>query len=218
MADNAKIGVDIRVSGNSDFTDPEYANKSPYYDLSPDEYIRRKIEVSTTAYTIDLGAFATVTGFAVKNLDATNYVEVEWYHQRGTTASVDLDYADANPDTIAEGGTAALTFVTDGAEVGGYVDVSLAADAANQAIHGPVAIAAEELITFGTNVALTAKTNDTSACTLSWLRKNKERCDAGASSLGGWLVVCNNKIFPGGDIVLKTGTSTVTAEIIIFGT
>lgn len=78
MTDYAKFISRFIYSKNSDYSDPNIDTKSVITALTPDEWEYREIQADTGGNTVDLGHFATVTGIFVANLDATNFVDVQF--------------------------------------------------------------------------------------------------------------------------------------------
>lgn len=211
MSDYAKLNLAVRYSENSDYSNPEFPPFLDAYELTPDEYVSQKLDIGTSEVTYDLGQFTTITGIIIQNLDSTNFLEAEYFSIRGSQAADDLAFANANPDTIADNNTSG-TFITNGAESGGYVRVASSENSGendgafliSQAVDG-------DNLTLAPAEALTANTNDTAA-TLSFERKNKEKIPA-----GGFLVTTGN-IQPAGDLKLLADTASVNIKLIIFGT
>ena len=77
MADYCKAAIRAVYSENADFSDPEVDtyNWDDYVLSSPTQGEERKIlALSASAVTVTTTTYTTVTLFAVKNTDATNYV------------------------------------------------------------------------------------------------------------------------------------------------
>lgn len=78
MADYLKVQLEMTHSENADYSDPEWRSKWDAVALTPDEVRAMKIEIDTSAVSLDFTDFATVTLFAVQNTNATNFVTVTW--------------------------------------------------------------------------------------------------------------------------------------------
>lgn len=208
MSDYARIRTIVEVSEASDRSRP-YIKEEMADTLTPDEARWQKLQVDiTTAQTITVSNFGTITAVVLENLDTSNAVELEWYTQRGTQVAGDLAIANDNPDTITDSLTGS-TFITNGGEVGGYVRIASAEDAANDGAHLIQAITTD-LITCGTGETLTANAQDTTA-TLSFERRNKQRVGAGR------MLVIDN-IVPSGNLSVLAITAAVNVRLLVLGT
>jgi len=80
MTDYAKVSARFLYSKNSDYSEPtiDTNNLTSPTALTPDEWEYREIQADTGGNTVDLGHFASVTAICVWNLDATNFVDVQF--------------------------------------------------------------------------------------------------------------------------------------------
>ncbi len=74
MSDYAKLSLAFTFSEQSDYSDPEYESNLDPYEVEAEGYTVRKLEITTSAETIQLDEFASIYQLIVKNEDATNYV------------------------------------------------------------------------------------------------------------------------------------------------
>ena len=79
--DYAKVKLECLFSASSDYSNPSVLMRPTPYELTPDEYVHSEREyttgVTSASYVITT-AYNSVTLAAVKNKDATNYVNVLW--------------------------------------------------------------------------------------------------------------------------------------------
>ena len=78
MTDYTRVHVGLAYSENSDYSDPEFKLNWADYTLTPDEFRQFKLQIDTSTVSLDVTDFATVTLFAFKNIDTTNFVTVTW--------------------------------------------------------------------------------------------------------------------------------------------
>lgn len=74
MADFAKLSVAFAFSEQSDYSDPEYESNLDPYEVEVEGYTVRKLEITTSAETIQLDEFSSIAQLIIKNDDKTNYV------------------------------------------------------------------------------------------------------------------------------------------------
>jgi hypothetical protein len=208
MADYARLNIGALYSENSDYSDPIAYRSFSQTSSTATKLEQHYVSATTTGTTIDLSGFSTIESIVVKNKDTANYVEVEWWQQRGSLSDTVTFAQAATGDTITDDSAGGL-YVTTGLEVGGYVRLSSTATAGNA---GPwlVRTTAASVITVVDESTLTADAND--VVTISFERKNKSRIRA-----GGTMVLSDN-IVVAGDLVLVANTSACDVEILIFGT
>lgn len=71
MSDYARIRLSLEVSENSDYSDPTVKPTIPAFTLTPDEYEWRMVEGHTTAVTVELGMYTTISYLIVVNDSST---------------------------------------------------------------------------------------------------------------------------------------------------
>src|SRR3990172_2212084 len=82
MSDYAKIQVTGLYSEASDYSEPIAHTRSGPYSATPSYHRHDVIRAQVAGTTVELGTFDTpVTGCAIYNKDATNFVEVRWTSQ-----------------------------------------------------------------------------------------------------------------------------------------
>jgi hypothetical protein len=84
MSDYGKASFVATFSEDANYNDPEWVTNWADYEVTPDEAYTQKIEaVITTGTTITVSQFASLTLFALKNLDPAtgNKVTVTWTDQ-----------------------------------------------------------------------------------------------------------------------------------------
>lgn len=74
MTDYARATLQLEVSANSDYGDPYIKPPKWVEELTPDEGFFERIDAETGGVTINTSKLNSVTAFAVRNRDATNYV------------------------------------------------------------------------------------------------------------------------------------------------
>ncbi len=208
MSDFCKLILKALYSENSDYSDPAVDLGALKLALTPAVYLHQVIPVGTTAETLDLSAFTTITAMVLYNKSATaaEVVDATWFHQKGSRAAGNLAAVDGNPDTFT---SAANDFLTSGASTGGWVRVASAEDTANDGTY-LIQLAAAGTITLYSTAALTANLDDDTAV-LYFERKNIQGIPA-----GGLLVVTDN-VVPAGDLVLLSESGTPELEILVIG-
>jgi hypothetical protein len=184
--------------------------------LTPDECWRYHVELSTSATTIDLAPFASITAILIVNRSTTaaETVLAQWYHQQGSqtteTGTSGITFAQAaTGDTVVDedGNT---TFVTNGAVVGDWLRVT--SSASNDGAY------ALRTVTDGDNLALvvestvTAETDTTVGIVLSFEHRNKQ----GITASNGQLLITDN-IVPAGDLVLTADSGTPEVDVYVVG-
>lgn len=211
MSDYARLRLLLEVAENASYYNGE--QQQVEVTLTPDEWtVAQVYEAVTGGTTISLSNLDSCTGFVIENKNATYPVLVQWYTQLGTQANpggAGYVTADANPDTIVDG-AAGGTFVTNGAEAGGYVRCLTSEDAANDGAH-LIQTAAINTLTLGAGEALVANAQDTTM-TLSFEKKNKARVAA-----SGVLAITDRVVTAGGLVLTGVG-GTAKCKISYFGT
>lgn len=209
MADYARINVGLTYSETSDYSDPVVARALAQLSTTATKVEQHYISAAiTTGTTVELSGFSSIEAIVIKNKDSTNYVEVEWWQQRGSMSDTVTFAQAATGDTITDDSTGGL-YVSTGLEVGGYVRLGSTATAGNA---GPwlVRTAAASVITVVNESTLTADAND--AVTISFERKNKSRIRAGG------LMLLSDNIVVAGDLAFVANTAACEVEVILFGT
>jgi hypothetical protein len=211
MADYVKLSLGLRASEMSDYVRPYLDPTQMVSELTPDENLWTLVDALTTGTTLSLANFTTLSVVVLQNTDTTNYVEAEWYYSRGSQAAPAAGWAFANdnPDTITDG-DAGGTLVTNGAEVGGYVNVSASENSGENDGTYLVQAATTDVLTLGTGEALTANAADTTAL-LTLVRRNKDRI-----APSSFLVL--GPVFPDLNIVLTADTAACSVRAFGCGT
>lgn len=201
MADYVKLALSMRASELSDYVRPYLDPTQMVTELTPDEVMWQLVEALTTGTTLSLANYTTMSTVVLQNRDTTNYVEAEWYYSRGSQAATagGWNFADADPDTITDN-DAGGTLVTNGAEVGGYVNVASSENSGENDGTYLIQALTTDVLTLGTGEALTANAADTTAA-LTFVRRNKDRI-----APSSFLVL--GPVFPNLNILLTANTAT----------
>lgn len=90
MADNAKLGVSLVVSTNSDYSEPHTQPKIDTDEFTPLDTLHSRITATTTATDSDisLGNYTTIKYLIVKNLSTTVAVTVAFDNAANNTPSI----------------------------------------------------------------------------------------------------------------------------------
>jgi len=212
MTDYAKVRVSLVYSASSDYSDPKIDTLLADLALTPDEIRYAHLDLSTTAQTLDLGHYGSITAIIIKNLSATaaEIARAAWYTILGEQAAGSYSFANANPDTIADDNTNG-TFVTNLAKKGRIVRVTHTDAVTTNDGTYLIDIAAVDLLTLSATDALSTNSADLTA-QLSFESFNEEQIPA-----GGFLVITGD-IQPAGDLVLDCESGTPEVEVYILGT
>ena len=214
MADYAKLDIVTTYSKNSDYSE----NRIPtdflkQITFTPDNYDYREIDVTTTAYTVDLAQFNTITAIIVQNTTATNYLNLTYMCQiasLGALTNVDLA-ANDTPETIT---CASATFTTNPAAADGcWVRLAAAEDSGNNGLYLVDKVTSATVLTLGTAAVLTTDNTDDDTVTISLEQKNRVRL----SGTDGILVL-KGDVVPAGDLILQAVTGTCEVRLLILGT
>lgn len=205
MTDYAKFMARARYSSNSDYSSPSIDTGSAEVALTPTETMYRQVVASTTAATMDLGDFSSITAILVRNLSSTT-AEIAWVtvHQSLTSPGAlnNVVFANANPDTIALAGQSWVT--TYKAAAGQYVRVSSATNPGTYLIQ----TAANALLTLGADETLSVATE---SATLWFQNKNKFAIQAGGCAM------VTGAIVPDNDLVYQSASGVPELEILVVG-
>lgn len=74
MPDFAKLSLSAIFSELADYSDPLYESNLGDYEVEAEGFTARKLEITTSAETIQLDEFASIYQLIIKNHDKTNYV------------------------------------------------------------------------------------------------------------------------------------------------
>ncbi len=73
----ARVAPRILISRSSDYSNPETRPDTvDAYELTPDEYMQRSVQVDTTLTSLDLDEFTSIDSITVKNKSTTSAVNV----------------------------------------------------------------------------------------------------------------------------------------------
>lgn len=207
MTDYAKFSVRARYSDNSDYSDSNPDTHQLELALTPSEVLYRRLTCSTTAATMDLGDYTSLTGMLVHNRSTTAaeiaYVTV---HQQistpGTLVNVVCTDNGAAPDTVALAGQSWVT--TYKAAAGMYVRMTSTTNNGTFLIQ----VAANASLTLGAGEAISTATEN---ATLYFQEKNRI-----AICAGGFAVITGS-IVPENDLVYQSASGSPELEIFIVG-
>tara|TARA_R100000458_G_C8264735_1_gene239894 strand:- start:1072 stop:1710 length:639 start_codon:yes stop_codon:yes gene_type:complete len=212
VTDYAKIALTGTYSKSSSYSPAKvYLDPDPFA-LRPDEYMHFEVQADTGGTTLSLSHLASISAVVIKNNDTTNGVRAVWHNARGSASYANLlTFADAaTGDTITEdGGGTNFTASSIDVVAGGYVRLTGATDAANNATF-LVSSTTDTAITLATSETLTAR-DDTATVIINSQEKNSQKISA-----GGFLVVSD--IVPEEGLTLTADSSAVECEVLIFGT
>lgn len=211
MTDYVKASLNFKLSTNSDYESPEEDFQVDAAE-QPGEKLIFKGEVSTTALTLDLGQFTSITSMVIRNRSSTaaETVLVTWFHAQGSQGADDFDLAaNDTPETITDN-SANGTMVTNGAVDGGWVRLASAEDSGNDGVY-LIGDAAADVLTLGAGTALTTDNSQDTTVTLAFEHKNYH-----AVAAGGYLRIDDN-IVPAGDLVLTADSGTPHVEVYVLG-
>jgi hypothetical protein len=210
MADYAKLDLSVKVSANSDYTEPYINPRLATIETTPDEATYYRVQVDTSDTTVELGAFATIEKIIVVNLDTTNEIMARCRIIKAsvTYTANDLGFTATAPVTITDGTSVLVSslYFRDG----DYVKVENATESANdQTVL--VQDAAAGTLTLAESVSQTLDAADAGTPTLTSLSENEQHLPA-----SNGCAIFNN-VQPAGDLTLIADTSACNAEVIIYG-
>lgn len=122
----ARILPLVTVSTASDYSNPDVDMRTDAaYETTFDEYIKYTVEATTTAATVDLSLFSTISFLRLKNKSTTAslYATLTSLLASKTFGASELSFANGNPDTLTRSDSGG-SWVTDGVIKGAFVRVS----------------------------------------------------------------------------------------------
>ena len=223
MTDYAKIALNAVLSENSDYSDPRMKLETTQT-LTPTAFSSQKISANTSGTTlIDYSPtpFSTISAVVIQNLDATNFVTVQYFALPSVAADI------TNPGSTGFTFTASDNSITDNtsgskfanAAAGFYIHNNNASNSSNRST---TMLITEKVSAHKVKVAtsLTDSSNDT-AVSFTLNIFNQQRISAGGIAvIPGNLLHDTVSVGANGftEMSIVANTAAVNCNVMIFGT
>lgn len=214
-----RIGTGVKLSDSSNYEFPLLSN-SFLEDYETSEatkwVVMEQAVTSGTAVSLSVSNFTTIVGIVVQNMDDSVGGVFSHYGLIGsaTYASLAWSAADTDRESIVDNATGG-TFVTNGANEGGYVRATNTEDATNtntfliQAVNSTSSMTLSYPSTVVTNALDTGA--DTTGVVLTFLSLNRMPVAAGQ------VVMCGDTD-PENAIYLQSLSGTISFRVFVYGT